>query len=269
MCYVLSRDGHELLRRSGRLTDSPSDGQRHEPASRDAERELRGARTDVHVVGWVLALAATLGPHETVLRGAPESIVSPVSRTTGQARAPLGLSHLRLPDGRVPHDFLGADGSEVASFDTLRPDALVRQRALAIDLFVERDDSLSTRRGAAKLLRYDHFLAGWSAHTRRYGERSEATPVVVFVCRSRERARSCARTADMTLRACRAYAGEYPIDWDYHGREHTLFVAERDVHEGALTAYGVPRLPPSVRVADAHGDPRAGEASAEPREIPH
>jgi hypothetical protein len=168
----------------------------------------------------------------------------------------------------VPHDFLGADGSEVARFDTLRPDALVRQRALALDLFVERDDSLATRRGAAKLLRYDHFLAGWSAHTRRYGERSEATPMVVFLCRSRERARSCARAADLTLRACRAYAGEYPLDWDYRGREHTLFVAERDVHEGALTAYGIPRLPPAVRVAGAHGDPQAGEASAEPREIP-
>jgi Replication-relaxation len=268
MCYVLSPEGHELLNRAGRLTDRPIDGQRQEPARGDAERELRRARHDVHVVGWVLALAATLDPDETILRGAPESTLTPPSRAAGQGRVSLGLSDLRLPDGRVPHDFLGADGFEIARFDTLRPDALVRQRAPALDLFVERDDSLATRRGAAKLLRYDHFLAGWSAHTRRYGERSEATPIVVFLCRSRERARSCARAADVTLRACRAYAGEYPLDWDYRGREHTLFVAERDVHEGALTAYGIPRLPPSVRVAGAHGDPRAGEAIAEPREIP-
>jgi hypothetical protein len=269
MCYVVSRDGHELLHRAGRLTDRPSDAQSQGPARGDAQRELRGARDDVHVVGWVLALAATLDPHETVLRGAPESILTPPSRAAGQGRVPLALADLRLPDGRVPHDFLGADGSEVARFDTLRPDALARQLPLALDLFVERDDSLATRRGAAKLLRYDHFLAGWSAHTRRYGERSEATPVAVFLCRSRERARSCAQTADMSLTACRAYAGEYPLDWEYRGREQTLFVAERDVHEGALTAYGIPPLPPSVRVADAHGDPRAGEASAEPREIPH
>jgi hypothetical protein len=269
MCYVLSRAGHELLRRAGRLTDWPSDGQLQGPARGDAERELRGARHDVHVVGWVLALAATLDPHETVLRGAPESILAPPSRAAGHGRVPLALSDLRLPDGRVPHDFLGRDGGEVARFDTLRPDALVRQRALALDLFVERDDGLATRRGAAKLLRYDHFLAGWSTHTRRYRNGSERTPAVVFLCRNRERARSCAQTADMTLTACRAYAGEYPLDWEYPGREQTLFVAERDVHEGALTAYGIPRLPPSVRVADAHGDPRAGEASAEPREIPH
>jgi hypothetical protein len=70
------------------------------------------------------------------------------------------------------------------------------------------------------------------------------------------------------LRACRAYAGEYPLDWEYPGRERILFVAERDVHEGLLYAYGVPRLPPNVRVSAAHGDPRAGEATVESRQIP-
>ena len=70
------------------------------------------------------------------------------------------------------------------------------------------------------------------------------------------------------LRACRAYAGEYPFDWEYPGRERILFVAERDVHEGLLRGYGVPRLPPEVRVSAAHGDPRAGEATIELRQIP-
>jgi hypothetical protein len=70
------------------------------------------------------------------------------------------------------------------------------------------------------------------------------------------------------LVACRAYAGEYPFDWEYPGRERILFVAERDVHEGLLRACGVPRLPPEVRVSAAHGDPRAREAIAESRQIP-
>ena len=69
------------------------------------------------------------------------------------------------------------------------------------------------------------------------------------------------------LTACRAYAGEYPTDWEYPGREEILFVAERDAHEGLLRGYGVPRLPPDVRVSAAHGDPRAREAVAEPREL--
>jgi hypothetical protein len=46
-----------------------------------------------------------------------------------------------------------------------------------------------------------------------------------------------------------------------------MFASERDAHEGILQAYGVPRLPPAVRVAAARGDPRVGEASIEQRQI--
>lgn len=136
-----------------------------------------------------------------------------------------------------------------------------------IDLLVELDDRMPTGRAAGKLERYDHFITGWSVHTTRYGRRRDALPMVVFVCRDRARARECARRADAVLVACRAYAGEYPIDWEYPGREQILFVAERDVHEGLLRAYGVPRLPPQVRVSEAHGDPRAGEAMVEARAV--
>ncbi len=137
----------------------------------------------------------------------------------------------------------------------------------AIDLLVELDDRLPTGRAAGKLERYDHFMAGWSVHTRRYGLRGRATPLVVFVCRDRARARECARRADTVLSACRAYAGEYPADWEYPGRTGVLFVAERDAHEDLLCGYGVPRLPPDVRVSAAHGDPRAGAAAVEVREL--
>ncbi len=140
-------------------------------------------------------------------------------------------------------------------------------QAGAIDLLIELDDRLLTGRTVGKLERYDHLLAGWSVHTTRYGRRQDALPMVVFVCRDRTRARECAKRADSVLVACRAYAGEYPVDWEYPGRERTLFVAERDAHEGLLRAYGIPRLPPEVRVSAAHGDPRAGEAVAEPREM--
>jgi hypothetical protein len=135
----------------------------------------------------------------------------------------------------------------------------------ASDVMIEHDDRLAVGRGAAKLQRYEHFLTGWSMHTQRYGPRAQALALVVFVCRDRARARECARRADLLLRACRAYPGEYPMDWEYPARDQILFVAERDVHEGLLRAYGVPRLPPHVRIGAAHGDPRAGEASIEPR----
>ena len=104
-------------------------------------------------------------------------------------------------------------------------------------------------------------------HTTRYGRRLGVPPSVVFVCRDRARARECARRADAILTACRAYAGEDPADWEYPGRQGVTFVAERDAHVGLLRGYGVPRLPPDVRVSVADGDPRAREAVAEPRDL--
>jgi hypothetical protein len=158
----------------------------------------------------------------------------------------------------------------VDSFETLRPDAVVelQEQARTLDVIVELDDGLASDRGRAKLERYDHFLSGWSAHTKRYGYRVDAVPMVVFIGRDRARARDCARLADETLRASRAYAGEYPFEWEYPGRERVLFASERDIHEQIACAYGVARLPPDVRVLAAHGDPRAREAIVESRELP-
>jgi len=175
----------------------------------------------------------------------------------------------------VGHDFLttdsGGESNEVDRFATVRPDAALEvavETGVTVDVLIEFDDRCGSAGAIAKLERYDHFLTGWSLHTGRYGRRRQALPIVVFVCRSRARARECARAADAVLRACRAYAGEYPHDWHYAGRERIYFAAERDAHEGCLGAYVVPGLPPLVRTSVAGGDPSAGEASAEPRTLP-
>ena len=196
-------------------------------------------------------------------------MLSPPFRSTPEGRVAIGPGDLRLPGGRSPHDFLRTDGTgtraEVARFETIRPDALVA--AAGVDVFVELDDRLPEGRAAAKLERYEHFLAGWAAHTGRYGSRRDAEPLVVFVCRDRARARMCAQSADGLLRACRAYAGEYPFEWCYTGRERIVFAAERDVHEHVASVYALAPLPPDVRVAAAHGDPAAAGSSPELREL--
>jgi hypothetical protein len=289
MCYVITAAGVELLADSGwpELKNDDRAGAvalRGTPARTSGERRLRQASHDAHVVGWALALARLDGGVWATLRGPAESVLSPSPRSAQDGKALLSPGELRLPGGRTPHDFMrtAANGArvEVERFETIRPDATVElpapeaetesdsPRPPAIDVLVELDDRLPIGRTAAKLERYDHFLAGWSAHTGRYGRRLDAVPVVVFVCRDRTRARRCATHADPILRSCRAYAGEYPADWDYPGRDLILFASERDVHEGLARAYGVPRLPPAVRVSAAGGDPRAGEARAEPMEIP-
>jgi hypothetical protein len=306
MCCVITADGLGLLA----LEERPGDQANRDPLTRRGratalsakdERQLRQARHDVHVAGWVLALERALGRAHCRLQGPEESVLTPPTRVLGEMRAAIALADLRLPGGRVPHDFLRTDSGgetvEAARFEPVRPDAILQLRkprtgieggargetpalaptgtsvpagasgALATDVIVELDDRLPGAGGTPKLERYDHFLAGWSEHTRRYGRRREAAPIVVIVCRDRGRARRSAQGADGVLRACRAYAGEYPADWEYPGRERILFASERDIHERMMRAYGVPRLPPDVRVTAAHGDPRAGEATVEPRAI--
>ncbi len=280
MCCVITEAGVRLLAEHGRapgdVTEAPSPSGAPRHARADArDGILRQARHDVHVAGWTLALAATFADARTTLRGPAQSVLSPPARANANAAA-LAPSDLRLPGGRTPHDFLrlGAGGErlDVERFETVRPDATLEvsgpaRSSPATDVLVELDDRPATAAGARKLERYDHFLAGWSVHTPRYGRRAEAVPLVVFVCRDRARARELARRADGLLCACRAYPGEYPFEWEYPGRERTLFVAERDVHEGLLGGFGVPRLPPDVRASAARGDPRARELSAEPRQI--
>ncbi len=270
------------------------------------DRRLRQARHQVHVTGWALALERALGAGALRLRGPEESVLSPPLRSTPAGRAAIGPGELRLPGGRAPHDFLRTDPTgarvEVQRFDTVRPDASVevagaQERAgaggvgsggmrasgnggagevagggrAAVHLLIERDDRLPAGAAATKLERYDHLLAGWSVCVPRFSRhgagRAGQSPLVVFLCRDRPRARECARLADHLLCACRAYAGEYPHEWEYPGRAGIVFVSERDAHEGLLLAYGVPSLPPEVRSDLADGDPRAREAAIVPREL--
>jgi hypothetical protein len=240
------------------------------------DRRLRQARHEVHVTGWALALERALGAGALRLRGPGESVLSPPLRSTSAGRVAIGPGELRLPGGRVPHDFLRTDASgvrtEIERFETVRPDASIELPDAGGCLLIERDDRLSTRSPtAAKLERYDHLLAGWSVCVPRFGGhgagRAGSNPLVVFLCRDRPRARECARLADHLLCACRAYAGEHPREWEYPGRAGIVFACERDAHEGLLLAYGVPALPPAVRSAVAGDDPRAREAAAVAREL--
>ena len=95
----------ELLRADGR---EPASGARDAivaPAGSNARRRddgrLRQARHDVHVAGWTLALARTLGDAGSTLRGPEASTLSPPSRASGEARVTLTPRELRLPGGRT------------------------------------------------------------------------------------------------------------------------------------------------------------------------
>jgi hypothetical protein len=277
MCYSIAAAGRELCvehgaleaevdrqERGGEWFARRADGRAPVARSADgrarpAEQRLLGqARHDVRAAGWALALERALAAGRMALIGPDRSPIAPLSRPTPDGRRMLALSELALPGGRTPHDFLRTveEGRrvEVESFQSVRPDVTLVGGDHR-ELLVELDDRLPIGVRAAKLERYDHFLAGWSAQLRRYA--SIPAPLVVFVCRDRPRARECARAADRVLTAARAYPGEYPASWEYPARDRVLFVAERDVYQGLLGGWRPPALPPHVRAAA--GDPGARE----------
>jgi hypothetical protein len=279
MCYSITPAGRELLTVRGHQTagrflqGGVSD--RNDPtipsSKHQTDDQLLGqARHDVRVAGWVLAVERALSERLLELRGSEESLISPRKRSKSGDGPMLTLSDLCLPGGRTPHDFMRTleNGSriEVERFQSIRPDAtLLRKKGP--ELLVEFDDRLPEGVAAAKLERYDHFLAGWSTNLGHYARAGSELPIVVFVCRDGSRARECARRADKVLSACRAYAGEYPRDWEYPGRGCLVFAAERDAHEGLLQGWRVPALPPEVRIATVGGDPRRREPLIEPCDI--
>ncbi|MGH2831616.1 MAG: hypothetical protein ACRDK2_02495, partial [Solirubrobacteraceae bacterium] len=273
MCYVITETGLELLHKRDRLEHIDEEQRRAAGAvaSGESEQLLAQARHDIHVSAWVLALERALGGPPFPIKGIRESVLSPPARTSGSNRVTFGPDDLHLPGGRTAHDFWRITGDKervpVERFETVRPDATIevplprsdgeQRRPPRTDVLVEFDDRLPVGAKAAKLARYDHLLTGWAMQLTRYGKHLGKEPLVVFVCRDRSRARDCARRADSVLIACRAYAGEYPSEWQYTGREQIVFAAERDMHEGLLCAYGLPRLPPDVRVSAADDDPAA------------
>lgn len=278
MCYSITPAGRELLTVSGNspnglpLLEGASHG--NDPTipsskQRTDDQLLRQAHHDVRVAGWALAVERALPERRLELRGPEESVISPQKHLRAGDGPMLALGDLCLPGGRTPHDFMRTvkDGRiEVERFQSIRPDATLL-RKMGPDLLIELDDRLPEGAIAAKLERYDHFLAGWSVNVGRYARAGSVLPIVIFVCRDRSRARECARRADRVLSACRAYAGEYPQDWEYQGRNRVVFVGERDAHEALLQGWRAPALPPDVRIAAMDGDPRGRDPFIESCDI--
>jgi Replication-relaxation len=275
ICYAITESGIAALGR-GRSRDGTRDrplALTTAPSPPRPGEDRRGAaqvRHELHVSGWVLALELTLGGGSLGVRGPGESVISPLVGRGEQNEHALAPRDLRLPAGRTAHDFhrtiATGERVEVERFETVRPDATVELPG-GTDLLVELDDRLPIGTRAQKLERYDHLISGWAMHTKRYGARLGRPPRAVFVCRDPARARECARRADSALVACQAYPGRYPEEWEFPGRAGILFAAERDVHAGALWAYGLHRLPPQVRASRATNGPGARLAEPRPLEL--
>lgn len=218
------------------------------------EDALDGLRSDVHLVGWLLALEARAGGALVEVLGPGRAAIVP------GAREPSGLD---LGAGLRARDFLasGRDGSRAPAerFAAVRPSAVASLRTAGGpierpgDLLVVADAGDSP----AWLEGYDHLLGGWWRSVERY-RRAGVPPTVVIVCPDHAQALARVSAADAVLSATLAQIGVEPAAWQRGGRAGIHFVAEEDLHRGLLHAWRVPPLPPSLR----------GEVACEPLRVP-
>jgi hypothetical protein len=218
------------------------------------EDALDGLRSDVHLVGWLLALEARAGGALVEVLGPGRAAIVP------GAREPSGLE---LGAGLRARDFLASarDGSRAPAerFAAVRPSAVASLRPAGGpierlgDLLVVADAGDSP----AWLEAYDHLLGGWWRSVERY-RRAGVPPTVVIVCADHTQALGRVSAADAVLSATLAQIGVEPAAWQRGGRAGIHFVAEEDLHRGLLHAWRVPPLPPSLR----------GEVACEPLRVP-
>ena len=284
MCYVIAGPGSSCCGAHERLDDLASArSMRHVTHPPDpnpltaslaasapsslpvaGDRRLRQARHDVHVTGWALALERALGAGALRLRGPGESVLSPPLRSTPDGRVAIGPGELRLPGGRAaarlpahrPRPAPRARWSDSRRCAPTRSSRFPAERSSGSGRRwsdrgppadrARRSPPRRTRGRQARALRPSaRRLGGVHTPLRRGGAgRAGSSPVVVFVCRDRARARECARRADHVLRACRAYAGEYPRDWEYPGRAGSCSPPSATSTRGCCTPTASPACRP-------------------------
>jgi hypothetical protein len=263
LTYIVSKEGIATVRDAVGPHGPYLDPRREWSPPSIEDPAMRGARHDLHVNAWVLALEAHLGDAVRRIRGPRNSYVPPPFHTREGQRRAIGPDELRLPGGRTPHGFLRTDRGRrrvaVEQFAAIDPDATVELRVRdggrldVFDLFVELDRTFRPAKNIDKFERYDHMISGWCNLKDRYTKHCTSRPLVVFVCRDQANAKEFCRAADSVVTAAHAYGGEYPSEWSYPGRERIAFVAELDAHAGDLVGYALPALPPDARVAVASG----------------
>jgi hypothetical protein len=158
---------------------------------------------------------------------------------------PVGLEDVN----REINDYTNAGYLRLEHFRPVVPDATLTLYIDAedreFDVLVEFDRTRRPVKNLDKLRRYDALLTAWWRLHERYRGAAEP-PAVVFVCPDEDAVFGLMRAADDELTGRLANPSEHPNHWASPGRDRTMFVAERDVHDGSLRARMLPRLPPNA-----------------------
>lgn len=219
--YYLGPEGHAALVAAGYLER----GGGYKPAR---VWDYSRIAHDVEVNGWVLALRGALGEALRGWRGERDAAIRP-SKLARQGQ-------LQLLDSWTPAELRGGARQ-------LRPDALLEvalPNGKSARLFVEYDRTERPDKNLDKFERYDSFLTWWG----REGGQSTGA-FAVFVCTNEAAREAFVDVADRVLTGHLQHPGATLAEHVYTGRKRTLFVLERDVHEGRFEALRLPTFPPS------------------------
>ncbi len=157
-------------------------------------------------------------------------------------------------------------GDESQLFMTLRkisPDAGLRLELetepggslIESDLLIEYQQDNSASKIQDKLLAYEALLTGWYFMLERFEERS-SRPVVFWVCRTRDDARSAAKTADRVLAGglLREHAMTSRPRLQCPARHQIIFADETEVLAGDFVGWKLPSWPPGHPHRDLQAD---------------
>lgn len=229
-------------------------GVRERTAVDPRARTIDELRSDVQVVGWLLAL-------EQAAEGALTSVLGPgrPRLTPGEA---LSAQDLNFGERLRPREFVDQHGSIVERFAAVTPLAAAEVRLASggsTDLLLVREPDASE----LVLRRYDHFVSGWWRSIPRYA-RAGAPPAIVILCADQARASAAASRADPVLRACLAELGVPPEHWSRPGRAGIVFVDARAIHCSSLACLRTAPAAGGEPVSGRLVEPAAGGGTADP-----
>jgi hypothetical protein len=179
-------------------------------------------------------------------RGEPEGRLEAPTKLHEGRRVAIGADDIQLERYGYVRDLKEAEFGRVWPDATLTID--MPHRGRRFDLMIELDRTQSPYQNFEKFRRYDALITGWWRRLERYRKLGEP-PAAVFVCVDEEHVETFARAANQEMTGRLARTGTSEQSWPYPGRERTLFVSERDMHEGSWRAWKLPAEPARGRGA--------------------
>jgi Replication-relaxation len=236
--YVLARHGF-LAGQSHRGPDGP-----YIPAgARWQERSLADYRAMEHLLqtnAWVLAFRTRVAEHAVDWLGEHEGRLEVPTKLSDGRRIAIEAEDLKLERYQRVRDLRSREFRSVCPDATVCMDMPAAGRSF--DLMIELDRTKRPAKNFDKFRRYDALITAWWKRIERFRRMGEP-PAVVFVCVDEDQAFAFMSAAEGEITGRLARPGTAQSSWPRPGRERTLFVAERDVHEGNLRAWKLPAEP--------------------------